>query len=46
MLIEEVDRNRADWKKWVLGPYKVPLQSDTYKKDVEEWEDKNAQNPI
>ena len=34
MHAEEVDRNKADWKKWILGPYKVLLQSDTYKKDV------------
>ena len=25
MLTAEVDCNRVDWKKWVLGPYKVLL---------------------
>ena len=43
MLTEEVDRNRADWKKGVLGPYKILLQSETYKKDVAEWEIGNWQ---
>ena len=38
MLTEEVVRNRADWKKWVMGPYRLLLQSETYKRDVEDWE--------
>ena len=37
MLTEEVDRNRVDWKKWVLGPYRVLLQSETYKTVKKMW---------
>ena len=38
MVTKEVERNRANWKKWVVGPYKFLLESDTYKKGAEEWE--------
>ena len=38
MVMEAAEKLMWDFQKWITGPYNIPPQSDTYKKDIEEWE--------
>ena len=38
MVTEVVEKLRANWQKWITGRHKCLLQSETCKKDIDEWE--------